>query len=113
LKQNLETYGLHATVITAEAAAASSAIPRGTIDVVLLDPPREGARDLMAPLVALSPSRIAYVSCSPESLARDAAILVAGGYRLGAVEAIDMFPQTAHVEVVARFERVAARPPRR
>lgn len=113
LKQNLETYGLPATVITSEAVAATSAIPRGTVDVVLLDPPREGARDLMAPLVALAPSRIAYVSCHPESLARDAAILVAGGFRLGSVDAIDMFPQTAHVEVVARFERVAARPLRR
>jgi 23S rRNA (uracil1939-C5)-methyltransferase len=114
LAHNLETYALKAQVITAEAAQASAKIPRGTIDVVLLDPPREGARDLMAPLVALAPRRIAYVSCSPESLARDASILVAAGYRLESVEAVDMFPQTSHVEVVARFacaDRVAS--PRR
>lgn len=115
LRANLESHGLAAKVITSEAASATAAIARGTIDVVLLDPPREGARDLMAPLVALAPARIVYVSCSPESLARDGAMLVAGGYRVTGLRAVDMFPQTAHVEVIARFERagVAARPARR
>ena len=112
LAHNLETNGAKAKVITDDAARACAAIKRGTIDVVLLDPPREGARDAMAPLVALGPSRITYVSCSPESLARDATMLVAGGYTMTRARAFDMFPQTSHVEVVALFERagIGARP---
>ena len=112
LAHNLETNGAKARVITDDAARVCAAIRRGTIDVVLLDPPREGARDAMAPLVALGPSRIAYVSCSPESLARDAGMLVAGGYTMTRARAFDMFPQTSHVEVVSLFERagVGARP---
>lgn len=103
LRRNLEDAGLRASVVASPAEVATHAMARGTIDVVLLDPPREGARDAMAGLVALAPARIAYVSCHPESLARDGAILAAAGYRLEWAEAVDMFPQTAHVEVVARF----------
>ena len=115
LRFNLDAHGLEARVIADDSARAVAAIPRGTIDVALLDPPRDGARDAVAPLVALAPARIAYVSCDPESLGRDGRMLVAGGYRLAHVRALDMFPQTSHVEVVARFERagVAARPSRR
>ncbi len=115
LESNLRAHELTAKVITAEAAQAVGTMRRGSVDAVLLDPPREGARDLMAPLVALAPSRVVYVSCCPESLARDAAMLVAGGFRVTSARALDMFPQTAHVEVVARFERagVAVRAPRR
>ena len=109
LRENLETHQLRATVITSDSASATHALPRGSVDAVLLDPPREGARDAIAPLVALAPQRIVYVSCHPESLGRDASMLVAGGYRLASARAFDMFPQTAHVEVVARFERADAR----
>ncbi len=79
----------------------------GRFDRVLIDPPREGALEV-AKLLATGehrPHRLVYVSCNPATLARDAAILVhQGGYRLAAAGAIDMFPQTSHVESMAVFE---------
>ncbi|HEY5999667.1 MAG TPA: hypothetical protein VI078_10260, partial [bacterium] len=57
-------------------------------------------------LAALGPARVVVVSCDPATLARDAAVLAAGGHRLAAARALDLFPQTAHVETVALFERV-------
>ena len=71
-------------------------------DVVVLDPPRSGCQpQALASLLALSPSRVAYVSCDAETLARDLKILCGGGYSLDRVVPIDMFPQTHHVECVA------------
>ncbi len=75
-------------------------------DTVVLDPPRAGAR---AVAEALGPAkdvrRVVYVSCDPATLARDAAILTAGGFGLSGIEAFDMFPETPHVETVVLFER--------
>jgi 23S rRNA (uracil1939-C5)-methyltransferase len=73
-------------------------------DFALLDPPRAGveAGGLEA-LLQLAPQRIAYVSCDPATLARDLRGLLAGGYKLGAVAAFDLFPQTHHVETVAHL----------
>ncbi len=71
-------------------------------DVVVLDPPRSGCQpQALASLVSLAPSRVAYVSCDAETLARDLKILCGGGYSLDRVVPIDMFPQTHHVECVA------------
>ena len=82
---------------------------------VLLDPPRAGCRPkvLQAVTQKLRPQRIVYVSCDPDSLARDAAMLERGGYRLTLAQPIDMFPHTHHVEVVARFEALQKRDPAR
>lgn len=74
-------------------------------DAVLLDPPRAGALEMMPVLIAKKPRRIVYVSCHPATLARDAGLLVEGGYRLVKAGAMDMFPHTAHVESMALFER--------
>jgi tRNA/tmRNA/rRNA uracil-C5-methylase (TrmA/RlmC/RlmD family) len=72
--------------------------------VVVLDPPRAGAGpEVVAGLITAGPERVVYVSCEPSTLARDAAQLEAGGYRMAAVQAFDLFPGTAHVEVVAAF----------
>ena len=79
---------------------------RRKYDLVLLDPPRAGAREVL-PVVAQSGARrVVYISCHPGSLARDAGLLVREhGYRLTAAGVMDMFPHTAHVEAMAVFDR--------
>lgn len=75
------------------------------IDKILLDPPRSGAQEIIAPLAALGASRIVYVSCNPATLARDAALFMQQGYDLKSAGVMDMFPHTAHVESMALFQR--------
>jgi 23S rRNA (uracil1939-C5)-methyltransferase len=78
----------------------------GPFDRVLLDPPRDGAIEVAKTLPEPAPRRIVYVSCSPDTLARDASVLVnARGYRLIAAGVVNMFPHTAHVESIAVFDR--------
>jgi 23S rRNA (uracil1939-C5)-methyltransferase len=74
---------------------------------MLIDPPREGALELVKALPDDgAPQRIVYVSCNPSTLARDAAVLVnAKAYRLLGAGVINLFPQTSHVESIALFER--------
>jgi 23S rRNA (uracil1939-C5)-methyltransferase len=77
-------------------------------DLVLIDPPRAGAIEIMERMPHWSPRRVVYISCHPGSLARDAGILVEShGFRLVGAGVMDMFPQTTHVESVAVFERRA------
>jgi tRNA/tmRNA/rRNA uracil-C5-methylase (TrmA/RlmC/RlmD family) len=72
------------------------------VDVVVLDPPRTGARRPVVEAVAgLRPRAVAYVACDPAALARDLAYFAASGYRLQGLRAFDLFPQTHHVECVA------------
>ena len=82
----------------------------GALHRALIDPPREGAIDLVKSLPhrddERSLARIVYVSCNPATLARDASVLVhERGYRLAAAGIVNMFPHTAHVESIAVFER--------
>ena len=78
----------------------------GPFDKMLIDPPRDGAIELIKSLGENGPSRIVYVSCSPSTLARDAGVLVnTKGYRLLQAGVVNMFPHTAHVESIAVFER--------
>jgi 23S rRNA (uracil1939-C5)-methyltransferase len=78
----------------------------GTFDKLLIDPPRDGAMELVKLIGVDGPRRIVYVSCSPSTLARDAEVLVAvHGYTLRAAGIVNMFPHTAHVESIAVFER--------
>ena len=73
-------------------------------DVILLDPPRTGAgEEVVMVMTRLHPRSIVYVSCDPASLARDAKLLLASGYRMDHIVGFDLFPQTQHVECVARF----------
>ena len=83
-----------------------AALRRGEVgdrcDVVVLDPPRVGAkRQVVEAVVGLGPRAVAYVACDPGALARDVAIFAEHGYRLEAVRAFDIFPMTQHVECVA------------
>ena len=78
----------------------------GSFDKMLIDPPREGAMELVKSLVGREPRRIVYVSCDPATLARDAEVLVhTMGYRMPAAGIVNMFPHTSHVESIALFER--------
>ena len=75
-------------------------------DVIVVDPPRKGCdRAVLDTMLAMSPSRIVYVSCDPATLARDLKILCEGGYELQKVRPCDMFPHTVHVECVVLMLR--------
>jgi len=76
------------------------------VDIVVLDPPREGAkRKVVETIAALRPRAVGYVACDPAALARDVAYFAAAGYDLAGLRAFDLFPMTSHVECVALLER--------
>ncbi len=76
------------------------------LNLAVVDPPRAGmSKAALDALVSKAPRAIAYVSCDPATLARDARRLVDGGYRITDVQPVDLFPQTYHIECVTRFER--------
>lgn len=75
-------------------------------DVVMTDPPRAGCSlDFLKSLVKLAPKRVVYVSCNPETLARDLGFLTRKGYRVQKIQPVDMFPFTEHVETVVLLEK--------
>ncbi len=76
-------------------------------DLIVLDPPRDGARQVAASLGRFAARRVVYVSCNPATLARDAALITAQGYRLERVCSLDMFSHTGHVEAMALFVKNA------
>ena len=82
-------------------------------DAVVFDPPRAGAAAQAAEIARSGVPRVVAVSCDPGTFARDAATLVAGGYRIESVEPVDQFRYSAHVELVALFTRPAAPPKKR
>jgi 23S rRNA (uracil1939-C5)-methyltransferase len=75
-----------------------------TVDFVLLDPPRAGTeREIIESLLKIKPREISYVSCEPSTLARDLRILCENFYEIDSITALDLFPQTHHVETVVRL----------
>jgi len=90
--------------------ARAGAWAQDTYDLVLLDPPRAGAAEILERMPHWRPRRLVYISCHPGSLARDAGILVgAQGFKLAGAGVMDMFPHTTHVESIAVFEGAASR----
>jgi tRNA/tmRNA/rRNA uracil-C5-methylase (TrmA/RlmC/RlmD family) len=78
----------------------------GPVDVVVLDPPRAGAKKAVVRSIAeLAPRAVCYVACDPAALARDLGYFAGHGYGLEALRAFDLFPMTQHVECVALLER--------
>ena len=94
-----------ASVLTASVESALKAGEAGeSADLVILDPPRTGARrPVVEGVVRLRPRAVAYVACDPAALARDIATFAEHGYRLERLRAFDIFPMTSHVEVVAQL----------
>lgn len=76
------------------------------VELVVLDPPRVGiTRKALTQIVSMNPREIVYVSCDPNTLARDLRILLDSGYKLVSVTGLDLFPQTYHIETVAKLQR--------
>jgi len=90
-------------------AAWSLRPPAIDADTVVLDPPREGADKAHLAAAARARRRVVYVSCDPQTLGRDARGLRAAGFELTGAIALDLMPQTFHVEVIATFDRTGAR----
>jgi 23S rRNA (uracil1939-C5)-methyltransferase len=106
LAERIEYHVANLFAVTPESLAAWR-----RFDKMLIDPPREGAVELVKAFGADAPARIVYVSCNPATLARDAAVLVhEQGYRLVAAGIANMFPHTSHVESIALFERAGGVP---
>jgi 23S rRNA (uracil1939-C5)-methyltransferase len=82
-----------------------TAVELATYDAVVMDPPRAGAEAQARVLAKSKVPVVAYVSCDASSFARDAAILLAGGYKIGPVTPIDQFLWSSHIELVAEFIR--------
>ena len=77
-------------------------------DAIILDPPRVGCHpETLEAIIRHAPKKVVYVSCDPETLARDLDVLAKDGFRIDTVEPVDMFPQTYHVEIVATLESQA------
>ena len=81
--------------------------PKQKVDVVFMDPPRSGSTEaFLSSVVALSPKKVVYVSCGPDTLARDLAYLTRHGYKVNQIQPVDMFGYTEHTEVVTCLQRV-------
>jgi 23S rRNA (uracil1939-C5)-methyltransferase len=97
---------MHFSDVDAEKAVQALSKEQGSFDTIILDPPREGAKNIMKDLVRLDPKLIIYISCDPSTLSRDLAILIQNGFGLKKIRLFDMFPQTYHLESVSCLERL-------
>jgi 23S rRNA (uracil1939-C5)-methyltransferase len=109
-RSNAERNGLSASAEFVQADLfkldGDSLLRLGRFDRMLIDPPRDGAVELIKALAGGAPRRIVYISCNPATLARDAGVLAhTKGYVLSAAGVVNMFPHTSHVESIAVFDR--------
>ena len=110
--KNIEFYNADAGQFMVEMAEYRADAKRGEksgadeVDVVFMDPPRAGSDEaFLSSVVTLAPKRVVYVSCNPETLARDLLYLTKHGYRAQECQPVDMFPWTKHVETVCLLSR--------
>lgn len=108
-RRNAEKNGIqNARFLCADAGAAAAQLEAEGLrpTVVVLDPPRKGCDGAtLAAVARMAPSRVVMVSCNPATMARDLAVLQKAGYRPTAVQPVDMFPRTAHVEAAALLQK--------
>nr|MBQ5811602.1 23S rRNA (uracil(1939)-C(5))-methyltransferase RlmD [Clostridia bacterium] len=108
-KENVEINGIkNVEVICADAGRFMQKLAKSgeSIDVVFTDPPRAGcSKEFLTSLLALSPKKIVYISCNPETLARDLYFLTKNGYKAEKIQPFDMFPYTKHIETVVCLSR--------
>ena len=103
--KNARFFAADATRWISEAAAAGE-----RADVIFMDPPREGSTPQFLDSVArMAPKRVVYVSCNPETLARDLALLTKKGYRVESSTPVDMFPHSEHIETVCLLSKLNAK----
>lgn len=109
-QENMKKHGVeHATYVVGK---AETWLPKWKKegfdpDVIVVDPPRTGCdKTFLQTVIDMNPKRFVYVSCNPSTLAKDVDYLMKRGFELKSVQPVDMFPQTAHVEVVALMSRV-------
>jgi tRNA/tmRNA/rRNA uracil-C5-methylase (TrmA/RlmC/RlmD family) len=110
-RQNGMRLGLHDVVYIPDRVESGLAAVLDCVNpahaMCLLDPPRSGCSEtVLSHLLTSRVGQIVYISCAPDCLARDARRLQEGGYRLVSVTPFDMFPQTAHIEVVSCWEKL-------
>ncbi len=104
LRRNAPYNGCDIEIIGDDVARALPEI--GLLDAAVVDPPRSGlAKEVIAAIADAAPARLAYVSCNPQTFARDAALLCAKGFQLERATPVDLFPQTYHQETVGIFTR--------
>lgn len=108
MRDNLASRGI-SNVACRESSADVAATGHRSWDVVVLDPPRTGASDVVSILANDPPKRLVYVSCEPSTFGRDAKRLEERGLRLESLDAFEMFPQTPHVELVGAFSNKASK----
>ena len=100
-RKNAERNGITNATFAVGAAEGIAA------DVVVVDPPRKGCdARLLETILQIAPEKVVYVSCNPATLARDLAVLAAGGYHTREVQPVDQFPHTNHVETVVLMSKV-------
>ena len=104
LRRNAERAGVYVDVVGGDAAREIQELE--DLDALVVDPPRAGlAKGVAEDIAAAGPARVAYVSCNPQTWARDVVRLGEAGYRLASAAPVDLFPQTGHCEVVSFFDR--------
>ena len=110
-KMNVANTGLsNAKIVAKDVSRFLMENKTAAIDFILIDPPRSGAKkEVISAIAALKPAQISYVSCEPSILARDLRILIDAGYVIERITALDMFPQTHHIETVVRLFYAEAR----